>query len=129
MTPIYSIGENPPCDWPTQLRITKPIEKNWWSLDVISRPAFEDTEHILEAIDDDYNELLSDDCADISKVDSAVWAFSETSWDWLPRLKDSGCRIANNVRVSRGSKRYKLVYCAPVLDLLDHENADFSWND
>ncbi len=129
MINVYSIIEQSPQLWPIKLRCDEPIEQDWWRLDVMPPSAFEEAEHVLNAIDDDYSHQSADLCADIAKVESGIWAFCEKAWDWIPGLESSGCRIAHKVRVSKGTKNYKLVYCAPVLDLLDHKTADFSWND
>lgn len=128
MTPLYAIARKPPIEQPYHLHYSEPMKQNWWSLDVIQRSAFEEAKHLLDPIDGDYNPRFSDECADVDDAGSAIWAFAETAWDWLPDLRASGCRIADQVRVKRGRKQYKLVYCAPILDLLDQDNSNLSWN-
>lgn len=104
--------------------------QNLWTLDVLPRSGFEDAHHTLNPVNDNYRPRTSDQCDDIvnAGVIGAAWAFSEKAWDWLPALEASGCRVAHNVDVKRGRKRFKLVYAAPILDLLDHEQSELTWN-
>lgn len=129
MTPVYIIAGQYPPVWPVMLSHGDTIRPNHWSLEFLSRAQFEDAQHVLTAHDDDYNPRTSDEGADISPVGTALWALSEKAWDWLPALEASGCRIAHRVRVAQGTKNYKLIHSAPVLDLLDHGNTELTIND
>ena len=93
----------------------------------MSPEAFEEGEHELTTLGCDDKIYTSDDCQEIDKVDTGIWAFSEKSWDWLPELEAAGCRIASNVKVD-GQKRYKLVFPGPVLDLLDTKHSEIVYN-
>ena len=128
MIAVYSIDGKPPLEQPYRLRTIESVKQNWWVLDVVKPADFESAEHILNVRHEGEDSGASDDCLDIDEVDSAIWAFSERAWDWLPALEASGCRIASKVKVVRGNKRYKLVYPAPVLDLLDHKRTGLTWN-
>lgn len=127
-TPIYQIGVSQIFLLGQKVHLKKPIQKNWWVYDVVSRSDFEDAEHTLVTYDDRYKAGKSDQAPDICAADNSVWAFSELAWGLLPELEASGCRIAHNVRVERGNKKFKLVYPAAVLDLLDHNLGYYSWN-
>ncbi len=129
MTPVYGIKIPSPKIYPHTLNIVDGLVPNNWIEPALSVSSFEDAVHLLQATDDDYNQVNSDLCADVCDVESGVFAFSEQSWDLLPRLENSGCRIAHNVKMVAGKKRFKLVYVEPVLDIQDIENSQVSWND
>lgn len=128
MKPIYAMVTTP--EWYERFRVhhAETIAKNWWNFEVISQANFEDAGHLLETSNDGYTSGISDLAPDICDADTTVWAFAEAAWDWLPALADGGCRVAHTVRVAKGKKQFKLVYAAPILDLLDHDRCDFSWN-
>lgn len=94
----------------------------------MERRDFEEKTHNLVVLDQNEVEQPTDTLQDLVSVFPGIMATSEIGWSWLTDLKKSGCRIAENVLVN-GSKQYKLIYPGAVIDLLDHEHSDFSWNE
>ncbi len=128
MTPIYGTKPLNPRLFPITLQLRSTLKKNYFSPELVSHESFECAHHVLEAVDDNYKQQSSDDCADFSEVSGGIWAFSERSWNYLSELKKFGCRVAENVDVIKGSKRFRLVYPSTTLDILDLEHSQVSWN-
>ena len=104
------------------------LEINFWGPSLVQKQDFEDAAHLLMAEDEEYVLTESNKCADICEVEPAIWAISEDASDLSNALIASGCRLARDVTVKKGTKKYKLLYVAPVLDLLDIESSDIVWN-
>ena len=130
MIRVFGIEEVFPPEREFWMRRDHRMNKNYWGLELVSHANFEEAEHLLCAEceeDDVYGS--SDMCPDLCEADTGIWTLPEKAWDWIPALQASGCRIAHNVKVERGSKQYKLIYAAPVLDLLDHDRSKLTWNE
>lgn len=105
------------------------LNQDWWTCEVMAETPFEQGRHTLVMRGPHkHQKYTSDDCQDLDRAYSGVWAFSEKAWDWLPALEAAGARIAPDVQVD-GSKRYRLVFPGPVLDLLDHVHSDIGYID
>ena len=85
------------------------VPQSWSTLEVMQQSDFENKVHTLCVLDSSEKERPTDALQDLVSAHPGIWAISERAWDWLPELKRSGCRVAENVHVT-GAKRYKLIY-------------------
>lgn len=129
MDRVYQILEQGPREFDYMMRREPNFEQNVWGMELVSTDQFEGAEHILIAQGTDYKGGgTSDKCPDMCEVDRGIWTIPEKAWGWIPELQAAGCRRAENVKVKKGKKQYRLIYPAPVLDLLDHTATTLTWN-
>jgi hypothetical protein len=126
-TPAYFLRTGNEDKYACGAMLQEPLEQSWFSSDVMKPEAFERKAHTLEVLDNKEHDVPSDNLHDVAWAHPAVLALSERSWPLLPSLVESGCRIAENVKVS-GAKQYKLVFPAKVLDILDHQSSEVHLN-
>ncbi len=103
--------------------LTDVIDQNWFSDNVMEESVFELAKHHLEVLDLDEKNVSGELLRDIYEVAPCLFSFSEEAWPLLSMLSANGCRIAENVEVL-GPKKFKLVYPARVIDILDHEASE-----
>lgn len=125
---IYAIWPTSDEIVPITTQLVASIQQDWWNYEVIKQSDFENAEHVVKAVGPDYEPATTDECGDVSYATTSVWTFSDRTWDWLPELAQSGCRIAHKVKSEKGSKQFKLVYPAPIVDLLDYERSEYTLN-